>query len=80
MRSSSRQQACPALEQTSADTLQLLSCDRTLCVPPVVADLPALQAVGRELQTSQDLVAASVAIYMFTVGLGSLVWGPAVSR
>jgi hypothetical protein len=42
------------------------------------ADLPALQAVGQDLQADAGLVAASVAIYMLTVGLGSLFWGPMV--
>eukprot|EP00878_Enallax_costatus_P011335 GHUV01011836.1.p1 GENE.GHUV01011836.1~~GHUV01011836.1.p1 ORF type:complete len:533 (+),score=142.22 GHUV01011836.1:700-2298(+) len=42
--------------------------------------LPALQAVGRDLSASQDLVAASVAIYMLTVGIGSLFWGPAADK
>jgi len=36
--------------------------------------LPALQAVGKDLQADASLVAASVAIYMFTVGVGSVLW------
>eukprot|EP00882_Tetradesmus_deserticola_P014887 GHRQ01015842.1.p1 GENE.GHRQ01015842.1~~GHRQ01015842.1.p1 ORF type:complete len:172 (+),score=49.83 GHRQ01015842.1:307-822(+) len=42
--------------------------------------LPALQAVGRDLRADAGLVAASVAIYMLTVGIGSLFWGPMVRR
>jgi multidrug resistance protein len=42
--------------------------------------LPALQAVGQDLSASADLVAASVAIYMLTVGVGSLIWGPAADK
>jgi hypothetical protein len=44
------------------------------------ADLPALQAVGQDLRADAGLVAASVAIYMLTVGLGSLFWGPMVRQ
>jgi hypothetical protein len=36
--------------------------------------LPALQAVGKDLQADEELVAASVAIYMFTVGVASVIW------
>lgn len=32
------------------------------------------QAIQADLATSQELVAASVAIYMFTAGLGALLW------
>jgi hypothetical protein len=39
--------------------------------------LPALQSIQQEFGTMQQLVAASVAVYMFTVGAASLVWGPA---
>jgi hypothetical protein len=39
--------------------------------------LPALQSIQQEFGTTQQLVAASVAVYMFTVGAASLVWGPA---
>ncbi|KAF6252513.1 hypothetical protein COO60DRAFT_518888 [Scenedesmus sp. NREL 46B-D3] len=39
--------------------------------------LPALQSIQSEFGTTQQLVAASVAVYMFTVGAASLVWGPA---
>eukprot|EP00879_Flechtneria_rotunda_P011779 GHRR01012306.1.p1 GENE.GHRR01012306.1~~GHRR01012306.1.p1 ORF type:complete len:533 (+),score=148.56 GHRR01012306.1:152-1750(+) len=42
--------------------------------------LPALKAVGEDLNADQGLVAASVAIYMFTVGIGSVVWGPMSDR
>eukprot|EP00775_Hariotina_reticulata_P008932 gene8932-9109_t len=42
--------------------------------------LPALQAVGKDLQADASLVAASVAIYMFTVGVGSVIWGPLADR
>jgi hypothetical protein len=34
--------------------------------------------VGQELRADAGLVAASVAIYMLTVGIGSLFWGPMV--
>jgi hypothetical protein len=39
--------------------------------------LPALQSIQHEFATTQQLVAASVAVYMFTVGAASLGWGPA---
>lgn len=42
--------------------------------------LPALQALGQDLNADQGLVAASVAIYMFLVGIGTLLWGPASDR
>ncbi|WIA13681.1 hypothetical protein OEZ85_007241 [Tetradesmus obliquus] len=42
--------------------------------------LPALQSIQQEFRTTQQLVAASVAVYMFTVGAASLGWGPASDR
>eukprot|EP00877_Chromochloris_zofingiensis_P010563 jgi/Chrzof1/5760/Cz16g14240.t1 len=42
--------------------------------------LPALSAVEADLNTNAALVAASVSIYMFTVGVFSLFWGPFADR
>eukprot|EP00877_Chromochloris_zofingiensis_P010564 jgi/Chrzof1/5761/Cz16g14250.t1 len=42
--------------------------------------LPALTTVEADLNTSAALVAASVSIYMFTVGIFSLFWGPFADR
>lgn len=58
---------------------QLACCMRNVLQTANRADtiyLPALAAVGRDLHANADLVAASVSIYMFTVGLGSVWWGP----
>jgi hypothetical protein len=35
---------------------------------------PALPAVGKDLQASEAAVAATVAVFLFTVGLGNLFW------
>jgi MFS family permease len=35
---------------------------------------PALPAVGKDLHASEEAVAATVAVFMFTVGLGNLFW------
>ncbi|WIA13766.1 hypothetical protein OEZ85_007316 [Tetradesmus obliquus] len=42
--------------------------------------LPALQAVGQELQAAAGPVAATVALYMLAVGIGCLCWGPVADR
>uniref|UniRef100_A0A383WB59 Major facilitator superfamily (MFS) profile domain-containing protein n=1 Tax=Tetradesmus obliquus TaxID=3088 RepID=A0A383WB59_TETOB len=42
--------------------------------------LPALQPIQQEFATSQQLVASSVAVYMFAVGLAALCLGPASDR
>ena len=36
-----------------------------------------MQMIQEDLETNEALVAASVAIYMFMVGVAALVWGPA---
>jgi hypothetical protein len=38
--------------------------------------LPALHRVTEDLQTTETLTAASVAIYMMAIAVASLVWGP----
>jgi MFS family permease len=42
--------------------------------------LPALVAIKKDLKTTSTATAASVAIYLFTVGVAALVWGPAADR
>lgn len=51
-----------------------------MCVPFHAVYLPALGPIQHELHTTQTLVSASVAVYMFTVGLSSLFWGPASDK
>lgn len=43
------------------------------CTPDTVY-LPALQIVGRDLHADETQVAASVSVFMFTVGIGNLFW------
>ena len=53
------------------------------CIPDRIDPSPtgsAAQAIQLDLNTSTELVAASVAIYMFAVGLAALVVGPASDR
>jgi MFS family permease len=40
---------------------------------------PALPAVGKDLHASEAAVAATVAVFLFTVGLGNLFWWGAVA-
>ncbi|GBF98177.1 hypothetical protein Rsub_10677 [Raphidocelis subcapitata] len=42
--------------------------------------LPSLVAIEKDLNTTSTATAASVAIYLFTVGAASLVWGPAADK
>jgi hypothetical protein len=57
------------------NTLLLLLLCSALCAMSCM-----YQVIQADLNTSPQLVAASVAIYMVLVGLGSLVWGPASDR
>lgn len=38
--------------------------------------MPALAAIRADLHTTTTLTAASIAVYMFAIGIGSLLWGP----
>ncbi|GBF97583.1 hypothetical protein Rsub_10719 [Raphidocelis subcapitata] len=42
--------------------------------------LPALSVIQRELGTTQTLMAATIAVYMFVVGVTALFWGPFCDR
>ncbi|KAI8466824.1 MAG: major facilitator superfamily domain-containing protein [Monoraphidium minutum] len=42
--------------------------------------LPALSIIERELNTTATLMAATVGVYMFTVGATALLWGPFCDR
>jgi MFS family permease len=42
--------------------------------------LPSLSAIERDLGTTAEMTAASVAVYMYSVGLGALLFGPAADR
>jgi hypothetical protein len=65
----SKRQKAYILATVSLASLMVPLCDTVY--------LPALQSIQAEFATSQQLVAASVAVYMFTVGAASLGWGPA---
>jgi hypothetical protein len=45
----------------------------------MVSDFMERVLLGEMTSCTHHLVASSVAIYMLTVGLGSLFWGPMVS-
>uniref|UniRef100_A0A383WNZ1 Major facilitator superfamily (MFS) profile domain-containing protein n=1 Tax=Tetradesmus obliquus TaxID=3088 RepID=A0A383WNZ1_TETOB len=66
------------LSKRKRNAVLLAAAIASILVP--LTDLPALQAVGQDLRADAGLVAASVAIYMLTVGIGSLFWGPMADR
>lgn len=49
------------------------SCSLRPCFADTVY-LPALQEVSQDLHADPTLVAASVSVFMFAVGVGNLVW------
>ncbi|KAI8462481.1 MAG: major facilitator superfamily domain-containing protein, partial [Monoraphidium minutum] len=42
--------------------------------------MPSLATIRDDLNTTQTLAAASISVYMFALGLGSLLWGPVADR
>ncbi|GBF94820.1 MFS general substrate transporter [Raphidocelis subcapitata] len=42
--------------------------------------LPAMAVIEKDLKTTSTLMASTIAVYMFVVGLSALVWGPFADR
>lgn len=65
----------------SLSAVLLVAASSTLILPMTdTIYLPALPVIQTDLNANPSLVAASVSVYMFMVGVFSLIWGPFSDR